>query len=127
MNWKKEAIEIRRKFASGVNCPKWDENTIKQTMLHIGCEKIAKEKGKKEIDQEVVKAYILERHNIIIVISGKINGSNLDKILNCMVVPKKTDKGWACSHGKAQGIFPITEQEAKDLEASIKKLTRELQ
>jgi len=127
MNWKKEAIEIMKKFASGVNCPKWDKNTIKQTMFHISCEKIAKEKGKKEIDQKVVKAYILEKHNIITVISGKINGSNFDKILNCMVVPKKTHKGWACSHGEAQNIFPITEQEAKDLGTSIEKLIRELQ
>jgi len=104
-----------------------EENTIKQTMFHIGCEKIARKKRKKEIDQEVVKVYILEKHNIITVTSGKINGSNLDKILNCMVLPKRIDKGWACSHGEAQNIFSITEQEAKNLGKDVEKLTKGLQ
>ena len=126
MNWKKEAIEIMRKFASGVNCPEWDRNTIKQRMFHISCEKIARKKGKKEIDQEVVKVYILEKHNIITVASGKINGFNFNKILNCMVLPKKTGKGWACSHGEAQNIFPITKQEAQNLGKNVEKLTKGL-
>lgn len=125
MKWKREAIEIIKIFASGVSCPAWDENTIEQTMFHPCCDDIAEKIGKTEIDEEVVKIYILKEHNSITVKIGRKRNSALDKILNCMVLPKKIDGDWVCVHGNAQ-VFPITHEEAKSLSKEVEELTRDL-
>ena len=126
MNWKEKAINIMKVFASGVNCPKWDRNTIKKTMFHPYCERVAIDKKKKEIDEEVVREYILEKHNSIVVEEGREEEILIKAIKYCMIRPVKTDKGWVAVHGKTT-VMTITEKEAEFLEKQNQELLKSLQ
>lgn len=125
MRWTKEAIELMKKFASGVSCPEWDEETIDKTMFHRYCEEIAGKVNKKEIDEEVARFYILGRHNPITVHLGRIQKEDMEAIKNCMVRPKKTDTGWICVHGTVK-VMPISQNEAENLERENQKLLKSL-
>lgn len=131
MNWTKQAIEVIKKFASGVDCP-WNRNedTIKQTMFHSHCKEIAKKMRKIEIDEEVAKEYILKHHNSIVANNCRElsipDSKKIDKVIDCMVIPKKFGDNWICIHGNAE-LFSITQKEAEFLEKEIQRLLKGLQ
>jgi hypothetical protein len=125
MRWTKEAIKLMKKFASGVDCPEWDEETIDKTMFHPYCEEIAEKVNRSEIDAEVVKFYIFKVHNQMTARIGKIGKEGIEAIKNCMVRPQKTETGWICIHGTAK-VMLISQDEAENLERDNQKLLKSL-
>jgi len=126
MNYTDEAIDLLKKFSSGVSCPEWDKIPIQSRMFHPKCEKIAEEMGKREIDRGVARKYILEKHNPITVRSGRLKNSPVKDIKNCMVVPKRKWFKFVAIHGTAE-VCSITKEEAKFLKKEIEKLLKGLQ
>lgn len=125
MSWTKGGLKLIKTFSSGVSCPKWNENTIEKTMFHPQCEEIARKTGKQEIDEDVVREYILMVHNPVTVRIGIIGKESIEAIENCMVRPEKKGDEWVCVHGTAV-VMIISKDEAEFLEMSNKKLLKSL-
>jgi hypothetical protein len=126
MKFNDKALKLIKRFAAGVSCPEWSEDTIKSAMFYSYCKDIAERKGKKEIDEEVVKEYILKEHNPITVKNGRDLNAPIDGIRNCMVRPDKKGGELICVHGKAM-VCSITKKEAEFLEKKNQELLRSLQ
>jgi len=125
MKWTKDALELIKKFAAGVSCPEWNEDTIENTMFHSYCADIARKAGKEEIDIEAVRRYILKGHNPVTCHLGIIAKESVESIENCMVRPKKVENGWVCVHGEEE-VTIISGDEAEFLEMENKKLLKGL-
>ena len=125
MKWTKEAIELMKKFSSGVVCPEWNEDTVGKTMFHPCCEEISQKLGKPEIDSETARYYILMVHNSFTVHVGRLKNESREEIENCMTRPQKKETGWICVHGNAE-IMPISQDEAENLERGNQKLLKSL-
>lgn len=125
MKWTKDAIKLIKRFSEGVDCPNWREESIETTMFHPYCKDIAGKVGKKEIDIDSVRGYILKIHNLITVQVGKIGKESAEAIENCMVRPKEKENGWVCVHGTAE-VMSISRDEAENLEQGNQKLLKSL-
>jgi len=125
MKWTEKALELIKRFASGVVCPEWSEETIEKTMFYPHCADFARKTGKEEIDEEVVRNYILNSHNSTTVRIGIIGKESSEAIENCMVRPQKTNDGWICIHGTAT-VMSISREEAEFLEKRNKELLKSL-
>lgn len=114
-----KAIELLKKFSSGVRCPSWNEEHIEHTMFH----KHFSQKGLNSVEEKDVKKYILEEHNPKTVEIGRKAKSSVDSIKNCMVLAEKIGDVFFAKHGTAI-LFPITREEAEFLKKEEKKLLR---
>lgn len=123
MKYTPKALELIKRFAAGVSCPKWSEATIEKTMFHPYCEDIARKTNKEEIDEDVVKFYCLKVHNPVTMRIGIIGKESIEVIKNCMVRSQKTTTGWVCVHGDKE-LMPISSEEAESLERENKKLIK---
>lgn len=126
MKFTRDAIELLKKFAEGVDCPDLDERYLEQRTFYQPCKKIAKEKKKDKIDKEVVRKYILEAHNPITVANGIRRKSSVQEIKNCMVLAALADYKFVCVHGDAV-VCSITKEEFETLKRKNKELLEGLQ
>lgn len=126
MKFTKKALELMKIFSSGVSCPHWDEGTVDKTMFYPHCEGIAQRMKKEEIDEKVVREYLLKVHNKFTCQVGIMAGEGIESIEDCMVRPKKVNDSWVCIHGSKE-IMSISQDEAEFLQEGNKKLLKSLQ
>jgi len=123
MKFTEKALELMKKFSAGVSCPEWDESTVEERTFYPHCVNIAHKTGKQEIDEEIVKEYVLMVHNRLTHQVGIMAGESIESIENCMVRPKKIGDGWVCVHGR-EVVMTISKDEAEFLEQDNKKILK---
>lgn len=127
MNINQEALELLRKFVAGADCaPGLSPEHIKSAMFWSPCENIAQKMGLPEITSEVVKKYMFEIHNIMVVKIFKAGGCNFKEAVDCMVrAIKIEDQELACIHGGVK-VCPLSEHEYEELTRRNAKLITDL-
>jgi len=124
MNWKKDALRLTKKYATGASC-KIDFKNVENTMFYPHYEAIAEKMDLHEITVDVVREYWLKIHNGIIIAMFKARKASAEEAKICMVRPRKSGKKFFAVHGN-KTVDILTPEQAEVLKKEIQKTPKSL-